>query len=55
MDQGLITTFEVIVGAVTVLLAFIALNDDGNTRGDGRLRTLGVLGIGALPLLVVLF
>lgn len=55
MDQGLVTTFEVIVGAVTVLLAFIALNDDGNTRGDGRLRTLGVLGIGALPLLVVLF
>ena len=55
MDQGLVTTFEVIVGAVTVLLAFIALNDDGNARGDGRLRTLGVLGIGALPLLVVLF
>ena len=55
MDQGLATTLEVIVGAVIVLLAFIALNDDGNTRGDGRLRTLGVLGIGALPLLVVLF
>ncbi|PJX22628.1 transglutaminase [Psychrobacter sp. L7] len=55
MDQGLVTTFEVIVGAVTVLLAFIALNDDSNARGDGRLRTLGVLGIGALPLLVVLF
>ncbi len=55
MDQGIITTLEVIVGAVVVLLAFIALNDDGNTRGDGRLRTLGVLGIGALPLLVVLF
>ena len=55
MDQGLVTTLEVIVGAVVILLAFIALNDDGNTRGDGRLRTLGVLGIGALPLLVVLF
>ncbi|WP_296236806.1 DUF3488 and transglutaminase-like domain-containing protein [Psychrobacter sp. UBA5136] len=55
MDQGMVTTFEVVVGAVVVLLAFIALNDDGNTRGDGRLRTLGVLGIGALPLLVVLF
>ncbi|MGB2785471.1 transglutaminaseTgpA domain-containing protein [Psychrobacter sp.] len=55
MDQGLVTTLEVIVGAVIILLAFIALNDDGNTRGDGRLRTLGVLGIGALPLLVVLF
>ncbi|HSP86368.1 MAG TPA: DUF3488 and transglutaminase-like domain-containing protein [Psychrobacter sp.] len=55
MDQGLVTTLEVIVGAVIILLAFIALNDDGNSRGDGRLRTLGVLGIGALPLLVVLF
>lgn len=55
MDQGIITTLEVIVGAVIVLLAFIALNDDGNMRGDGRLRTLGVLGVGALPLLVVLF
>lgn len=55
MDQGLVTTLEVIIGAVIILLAFIALNDDGNTRGDGRLRTLGVLGLGALPLLVVLF
>ena len=55
MDQGLVTTLEVIVGAVVVLLAFIALNDDSNARGDGRLRTLGVLGVGALPLLVVLF
>lgn len=55
MDQGIVTTVEVIIGAVIVLLTFIALNDDGNTRGDGRLRTLGVLGIGALPLLVVLF
>ncbi|WP_379543073.1 transglutaminaseTgpA domain-containing protein [Psychrobacter sp. R86515] len=55
MDQGLLTTLEVIVGAVIVLLAFIALNDDSNANGDGRLRTLGVLGIGALPLLVVLF
>ena len=55
MDQGLVTTLEVIVGTVIILLAFIALNDDGNSRGDGRLRTLGVLGLGALPLLVVLF
>jgi transglutaminase-like putative cysteine protease len=55
MDQGLLTTLEVIVGAVIVLLAFIALNDDSNANGDGRLRTLGVLGVGALPLLVVLF
>ncbi|WP_435979009.1 transglutaminaseTgpA domain-containing protein [Psychrobacter sp. DM4] len=55
MDQGLLTTLQVILGTLAVLLAFIALNDDGNQRGDGRVRTLGVLGIGALPLLVVLF
>ncbi|MGO2278847.1 MULTISPECIES: transglutaminase family protein [unclassified Psychrobacter] len=55
MDQGLLTTLEVIVGAVIILLAFITLNDDSNASGDGRLRTLGVLGVGALPLLVVLF
>ncbi|ALF60162.1 transglutaminaseTgpA domain-containing protein [Psychrobacter urativorans] len=55
MDQGLLTTLEVIIGVITVLLAFIALNDDGNTCGDGRLRTLGILGVSALPLLVVLF
>ncbi|WP_201618264.1 transglutaminaseTgpA domain-containing protein [Psychrobacter urativorans] len=55
MDQGLITTLEVVLGTIVILLAFIALNDDSNTRGDGRLRTLGVLGVSALPLLVVLF
>lgn len=55
MDQGLLTTIEAIVATITVLLAFITLNDDSNTRGDGRLRTLGVLGVSALPLLIVLF
>ena len=55
MDQGLIATVQVIVGTVVILLAFIALNDEGNTDGDGRLRTLGLLSISALPLLVVLF
>ena len=55
MDQGLITTLEVVLGVMVVLLAFIALNDDSNQYGTGRLRTLGVLGVGAIPLLVVLF
>lgn len=55
LNQGLLTTIEAIVATLVVLLAFIALNDDGNTRGDGRLRTLGVLGVSALPLLIVLF
>ena len=55
LDQGLVTTIEAVVATSVVLLAFIALNDDSNTRGDGRLRTLGVLGVSALPLLIVLF
>ncbi|WP_201586120.1 transglutaminase family protein [Psychrobacter jeotgali] len=55
MDQSLIATVEVILGTMAVLLAFIAVNDDGNRRGEGRLRTLALLGVGALPLLVVLF
>ena len=55
MDQGLLTTLEVIIGVLAILLTFIALNDDSNKRGDGRLRTLGVLALGALPLLIVLF
>jgi len=55
MDQGLMTTLEVIIGTLLVLLAFIALNDDGNQAGSGRLRTLGILSISAVPLLVVLF
>ena len=55
MDQGLLTTLEVIIGVLVILLAFIALNDDSNQRGEGRIRTLGVLTVGALPLLIVLF
>lgn len=55
MDQGITTTLLVIIGTLLVLLAFIALNDDGNQDGAGRLRTLGVLGVSAVPLLVALF
>jgi hypothetical protein len=55
MDQGLLTTLEVVIGTLAILLAFIALNDDSNSSGEGRVRTLGVLAVGALPLLVVLF
>jgi len=55
LDQGLVTTLQAIAATIVVLLAFITLNDDSNTSGDGRMRTLGVLGVSALPLLVVLF
>lgn len=55
LDQGLVTTLQAVAATIIVLLAFITLNDDSNTSGDGRMRTLGVLGISALPLLVVLF
>ena len=55
LDQGLVTTLQAVAATIIVLLAFITLNDDSNTSGDGRMRTLGVLGVSALPLLVVLF
>ncbi|WP_025645931.1 MULTISPECIES: transglutaminaseTgpA domain-containing protein [unclassified Psychrobacter] len=55
LDQGLVTTLQVVAATIIILLAFITLNDDSNTSGDGRMRTLGVLGVSALPLLVVLF
>ncbi|GAA0310369.1 transglutaminaseTgpA domain-containing protein [Psychrobacter aestuarii] len=55
MNQGLLTTIQAVAGVLTVLFAFIALNDDGNAIGDGRLRSLGILTLAALPLLVVLF
>jgi transglutaminase-like putative cysteine protease len=55
MDQGLGTTLIVALGTLVVLLAFIAMNDTGNDSGEGRLRTLGLLGGAAIPLLIVLF
>jgi transglutaminase-like putative cysteine protease len=55
LDQGLVTTLQAVAATIIILLAFITLNDDSNTSGDGRMRTLGVLGVSALPLLVVLF
>lgn len=38
-----------------LLMAFIVISDDDNVDGAGRLRTLGMLTIPAIPLLVVLF
>ena len=55
MDQGLGTTLMVALGALVVLFAFIAINDAGNDSGEGRLRTLALLGAAAVPLLIVLF
>lgn len=55
LDQGLGTTAIAVFGVAVVFLAFIALNDAGNNSGEGRLRTLGLLGGSAVPLLVVLF
>lgn len=51
--------FGMAVGAMVamamVLLGFIALADDNNTTGAGRLRALGFVMLPALPLLVILF
>lgn len=55
MDQGLGTTLIVALGSLVVLFAFIAMNDTDNDSGEGRLRTLGLLGGAAIPLLIVLF
>lgn len=55
IDQGLLASVEVVLSTVMVLLAFITLNDDGNEAGTGRLRTLGILSVSAVPLLVILF
>lgn len=51
MDQSLLTTLEVILGVLVVMVAMIAQNDDGT----GRYRTLGLLVLQAIPLMVILF
>ncbi len=55
MDQGLTTTLQVLLGTSVTLLAFIAMNDDGNLQGSGRLRSFALLAGSALPLMIVLF
>lgn len=44
-----------LMGLTATLFAFITLNDDDNYTGHGRLRSLGLLMLPALPLLFVLF
>lgn len=55
LDQGLLTTLQVIFGVLVIFFTFITLNDDGNTLGTGRLRSLGLLSLSAAPLLIILF
>lgn len=55
LDQGMFTTLLAVGCVLMVMMAFIAMNDDGNQDGDGRIRTLGLLSLTALPLLLVLF
>ena len=38
-----------------ILVGFIAISDDDNADGSGRLRALGMITLPAIPLLVVLF
>ncbi len=51
IDQNLLTTLIVALGAIVVLFAMIGMNDDGTGRG----RTLGLLLVQAIPLTVILF
>lgn len=51
IDQNLLTTLIVALGAMVVLFAMIGMNDDGTGRG----RTLGLLVLQAIPLTVILF
>lgn len=54
-SQALALTSMVLLALIATLLGFIALSDNHNTTGAGRLRALGFLMLPALPLLVVLF
>ncbi len=53
-EQGLLLTLGAVFALLSVLLGFIALSDDGS-QGDGRLKTLALIGAPAVPLLIVLF
>lgn len=55
MGQNLGTMLLGLVALMTALLGFITLSDEGNNDGDGRLRALAMIGLPAVPLLVVLF
>lgn len=55
LDQGILTTLLAIVCIFMVMMALVAMNDDGNQDGSGRLRILGLLSLSGLPLLIVLF
>lgn len=55
LNQEPITTLQVLADVVVVMMAFIAMNDDGNDSGVGRVRSLSLLILAAIPLLIVLF
>lgn len=55
MGQNLGTMLLGLVALMIALLGFIALSDEENTDGDGRLRALAMIALPAVPLLVVLF
>lgn len=55
MNQGLGMVLLGLPSLMMILFAFIAISDETNTDGVGRMRALGVLCLPAIPLLVVLF
>lgn len=53
--QNLSVALAGLPSLLAILMAFVVISDDDNTEGAGRLRTLGMLTLPAVPLLVVLF
>lgn len=52
--QSLLLSVAVFVGLLLVLFGFVALSDDG-TDGTGRIKSLCLISLPAIPLLIVLF
>lgn len=53
--QGVLMALAVLVALLSVLMGFITLSDDGNPTGAGRIRSLALVTLPAVPLLVLLF
>lgn len=55
MSQSLSVMLLVLPALMAVMMGFIALSDENNDTGQGRLRALLMVALPALPLLLVLF
>ena len=55
MSQNLSVVLMALPALMVVMMTFIALSDDNNKTGQGRLRALSMVALPAVPLLLVLF